>query len=182
MFDHVGLVDTDEKVEASDRPQSEDCQLDDGDRHRPNEADDRHKATGHAQTLRGVSRRPLRDGVRARQTLNASGVHTIFYVAYLNYARQLYKLSRHWWKFRHGRTGALGQVVSPRLRSEGASQDSDRRLRRRRAEAIALSRAVAPSSRRGPPQAYCLVYHGEAGRRPGYLRLIWRQEGAIFTQ
>jgi hypothetical protein len=32
--------------------------------------------------------------VKARQTLNASGVHTIFYVAYLNYARQLYKLSR----------------------------------------------------------------------------------------
>ena len=29
-----------------------------------------------------------------RQTLNAAGVHTIFYVAYLNYARQLYKLSR----------------------------------------------------------------------------------------
>jgi hypothetical protein len=32
--------------------------------------------------------------VKARQTLNAAGVHTIFYVAYLNYARQLYKLSR----------------------------------------------------------------------------------------
>ena len=32
--------------------------------------------------------------VKARQTLNASGVHTIFYVAYLNHARQLYKLSR----------------------------------------------------------------------------------------
>jgi hypothetical protein len=31
---------------------------------------------------------------KARQTLNAAGVHTIFYVAYLNYARQLYKLSR----------------------------------------------------------------------------------------
>ena len=32
--------------------------------------------------------------LKARQTLNAAGVHTIFYVAYLNYARQLYKLSR----------------------------------------------------------------------------------------
>jgi hypothetical protein len=32
--------------------------------------------------------------VKARQTLNAAGVHTIFYVAYLNYARQLHKLSR----------------------------------------------------------------------------------------
>jgi hypothetical protein len=32
--------------------------------------------------------------VKARQTLNAAGVHTIFYVPYLNYARQLYKLSR----------------------------------------------------------------------------------------
>jgi hypothetical protein len=31
---------------------------------------------------------------KARQTLNAAGVHTIFYVAYLNYARQLHKLSR----------------------------------------------------------------------------------------
>jgi hypothetical protein len=32
--------------------------------------------------------------VKTRQTLNAAGVHTIFYVAYLNYARQLHKLSR----------------------------------------------------------------------------------------
>jgi hypothetical protein len=32
--------------------------------------------------------------VKTRQTLNAAGVHTIFYVAYYNYARQLYKLSR----------------------------------------------------------------------------------------
>ena len=31
---------------------------------------------------------------RARQTLNAAGVHTILYVPYLSYARQLYKLSR----------------------------------------------------------------------------------------
>jgi hypothetical protein len=32
--------------------------------------------------------------VKTRQTLNAAGVHTIMYVPYLNYARQLYKLSR----------------------------------------------------------------------------------------
>ena len=32
--------------------------------------------------------------VKARQTLNAAGVHTTFYVAYLNYARQLHKQSR----------------------------------------------------------------------------------------
>jgi len=31
---------------------------------------------------------------KACQTLNAAGVHTIMYVPYLNYARQLYKLSR----------------------------------------------------------------------------------------
>jgi hypothetical protein len=31
---------------------------------------------------------------KARQTLNTAGVHTIMYVPYLNYARQLYKLSR----------------------------------------------------------------------------------------
>ena len=31
---------------------------------------------------------------KARQTLNAAGVPTIMYVPYLNYARQLYKLSR----------------------------------------------------------------------------------------
>jgi len=31
---------------------------------------------------------------KARQTLNAAGLHTIMYVPYLNCARQLYKLSR----------------------------------------------------------------------------------------
>jgi hypothetical protein len=31
---------------------------------------------------------------KARQTLNAAGVHTIMYVPYLSYARQLHKLSR----------------------------------------------------------------------------------------
>jgi len=32
--------------------------------------------------------------VKARQVLDSAGVQTILYVAYLNYARQLYKLSR----------------------------------------------------------------------------------------
>jgi len=32
--------------------------------------------------------------VKARQTLNSAGVHTVMYVPYLDYARQLYRLSR----------------------------------------------------------------------------------------
>jgi hypothetical protein len=46
---------------------------------------------------------------KARQTLNAAGVHTIFYVAYLNYARQLYKLSRQ--QSISGESFALGAQV-----------------------------------------------------------------------
>ena len=46
---------------------------------------------------------------KARQTLNAAGVHTIFYVAYLNYARQLYKLSRQ--QGISGESFALGAEV-----------------------------------------------------------------------
>ena len=46
---------------------------------------------------------------KARQTLNAAGVHTIFYVAYLNYARQLYKLSRQ--QGISGESFALGAQV-----------------------------------------------------------------------
>jgi hypothetical protein len=33
------------------------------------------------------------DTGRMKQTLNAAGAHTIMYVPYLSYARQLYKLS-----------------------------------------------------------------------------------------
>ena len=33
-------------------------------------------------------------GTKVRQTLNAAGVQAIMYVPYLNYARQLYRLSR----------------------------------------------------------------------------------------
>jgi len=46
---------------------------------------------------------------KARQTLNAAGVHTIFYVPYLNYARQLYKLSRQ--QGISGESFALGAQV-----------------------------------------------------------------------
>ena len=46
---------------------------------------------------------------KTRQTLNAAGVHTIFYVAYLNYARQLYKLSRQ--QGISGESFALGAQV-----------------------------------------------------------------------
>jgi len=46
---------------------------------------------------------------KARQTLNAAGVHTIMYVAYLNYARQLYKLSRQ--QGISGESFALGAQV-----------------------------------------------------------------------
>jgi len=32
--------------------------------------------------------------IKTKETLNAQGVHTILYIPYLNYSRQLYKLSR----------------------------------------------------------------------------------------
>jgi hypothetical protein len=46
---------------------------------------------------------------KARQTLNAAGVHTIMYVPYLSYARQLYKLSRQ--QGISGESFALGAEV-----------------------------------------------------------------------
>ena len=46
---------------------------------------------------------------KARQTLNAAGIHTIMYVPYLNYARQLYKLSRQ--QGISGESFALGAEV-----------------------------------------------------------------------
>jgi len=46
---------------------------------------------------------------KARQTLNASRVHTIMYVPYLSYARQLYKLSRQ--QGISGESFALGAKV-----------------------------------------------------------------------
>jgi hypothetical protein len=46
---------------------------------------------------------------KARQTLNAAGVHTIMYVPYLSYARQLFKLSRQ--QGISGESFALGAQV-----------------------------------------------------------------------
>ena len=46
---------------------------------------------------------------KARQTLNAAGVHTIMYVPYLSYARQLHKLSRQ--QGISGESFALGAQV-----------------------------------------------------------------------
>jgi hypothetical protein len=55
---------------------------------------------------------------KARQTLNAAGVHTIMYVPYLNYARQLYKLSRQ--QGISGESFALGsQVLLDKWASRG---------------------------------------------------------------
>jgi hypothetical protein len=59
---------------------------------------------------------------KARQTLNAAGVHTIFYVAYLNYARQLYKLSRQ--KGISGESFAMGaQVLLDKWFARGLNPD-----------------------------------------------------------
>jgi hypothetical protein len=60
--------------------------------------------------------------VKARQTLNAAGVHTIFYVAYLNYARQLYKLSRQ--QGISGESFAMGaQVLLDKWSARGLNPD-----------------------------------------------------------
>ena len=95
---------------------------------------------------------------KARQTLNAAGVHTIFYVAYLNYARQLYKLSRQQGisgesfagtgtAFRRGKPclypvgscfpSPARQMVGPWIGFHRPRSNSDRGLRCRRSRAIA---------------------------------------------
>ena len=59
---------------------------------------------------------------KARQTLNAAGVHTIMYVPYLNYARQLYKLSRQ--QGISGESFALGaQVLLDKWAARGLNPD-----------------------------------------------------------
>ena len=57
---------------------------------------------------------------KARQTLNAAGVHTIFYVAYLSYARQLYKLSRQ-----QGISGESFALSAQVLLDKWAARDLD---------------------------------------------------------
>jgi len=97
--------------------------------------------------------------VKARQTLNAAGVHTIFYVSYLNYARQLYKLSRQQGisgeifertgtAFRRGKPclypvgscfpGPARQMVEPRPRLRRPRQNPHRSLRRLYPDAVGL--------------------------------------------
>ena len=73
---------------------------------------------------------------KARQTLNAAGVHTIFYVAYLNYARQLYKLSRQ--QGISGESFALGaQVLLDKWANRGLSAAVLARIRTEVFDAVA---------------------------------------------
>jgi hypothetical protein len=59
---------------------------------------------------------------KARQTLNAAGVHTIMYVPYLSYARQLYKLSRQ--QGISGESFALGaEVLLDKWANRGLDSD-----------------------------------------------------------
>jgi hypothetical protein len=59
---------------------------------------------------------------KARQTLNAAGMHTIMYVPYLSYARQLYKLSRQ--QGISGESFALGaQVLLDKWTNRGQDPD-----------------------------------------------------------
>jgi len=59
---------------------------------------------------------------KARQTLNSAGVHTIMYVPYLSYARQLYKLSRQ--QGISGESFALGaQVLLDKWANRGLNPD-----------------------------------------------------------
>jgi len=65
---------------------------------------------------------------KARQTLNAAGVHTIMYVPYLSYARQLYKLSRQ--QGISGESFALGaQVLLDKWANRGLDPDVLARIR-----------------------------------------------------
>ena len=65
---------------------------------------------------------------KARQTLNAAGVHTIVYVPYLSYARQLYKLSRQ--QGISGESFALGaQVLLDKWAARGLNPDVLVRIR-----------------------------------------------------
>jgi hypothetical protein len=57
---------------------------------------------------------------KTRQTLNAAGVHTIMYVPYLSYARQLYKLSRQ-----QGISGESFALVSEVLLDKWAARGLD---------------------------------------------------------
>ena len=73
---------------------------------------------------------------KARQTLNAAGVHTIMYVPYLNYARQLYKLSRQ--QGISGESFALGaQVLLDKWSARGLDSAVLARIRTEVFDAVA---------------------------------------------
>jgi hypothetical protein len=73
---------------------------------------------------------------KARQTLNTAGVHTIMYVPYLNYARQLYKLSRQ--QSISGESFALGaQVLLDKWANRGLNSVVLARIRTEVFDAVA---------------------------------------------
>ena len=73
---------------------------------------------------------------KARQTLNTAGIHTIMYVAYLNYARQLYKLSRQ--QSISGESFALGaQVLLDKWAARGLDSAVLARIRTEVFDAVA---------------------------------------------
>jgi hypothetical protein len=95
--------------------------------------------------------------VKARQTLNAAGVHTIFFVAYLNYARQLYKLSRQQGisgeSFAMGRPGPARQMVRPWPGLRRPRPNPHRSLRCLRPDAVGPP--MLRRARGGLPSAPC---------------------------
>jgi hypothetical protein len=73
---------------------------------------------------------------KARQTLNAAGVHTIMYVQYFSYARQLYKLSRQ--QGISGESFALSaQVLLEKWANRGLDTDVLARIRTEVFDAVA---------------------------------------------
>jgi len=73
---------------------------------------------------------------KARQTLNAAGVHTIVCVPYLSYARQLYKLSRE--QGISGESFALGsQVLLDKWANRGLNPDVLAKIRTEVFDAVA---------------------------------------------
>ena len=73
---------------------------------------------------------------KARQTLNAAGVHTIMYVPYLSYARQLYKLSRQ--QGISGESFALvAKVLLDKWAARGLNPDMLARIRTEVFDAVA---------------------------------------------
>jgi hypothetical protein len=91
---------------------------------------------------------------KVRQTPNAAGVHIIMYVPYLNYARQLYKLSRQ--QGISGESFALGTEVLPqKWTARGLDSAVLARIRTGVFDVVAPApQARVPSTR--PPDAWLL--------------------------